>query len=109
MVLASFGCLGVSERPPLTKNWVLVISMFANCFVSCASVSDCVCGMVMLSMMIDGRVRCCFVLLVFCADACGGVGVGVLLLTQVWIGSAPVVDVPVGGVGEKRDLVVLMR
>ena len=27
MVLASFGFLGVSARPPRTKNWVLVISV----------------------------------------------------------------------------------
>ena len=31
MALASFGFLGVSARPPRTKNWVLVISMFWNC------------------------------------------------------------------------------
>ena len=30
MVLASFGFLGVSARPPRTKNWVLVISMFVE-------------------------------------------------------------------------------
>ena len=31
MVSASFGFLGVSARPPRTKNWVLVISMLWNC------------------------------------------------------------------------------
>ena len=52
MVLASFGFLGVNARSRRTKNWVLVISMLWNCFCNCASVSDCLCGMVMLSMMI---------------------------------------------------------
>ena len=101
MVLASFGFLGVSARPPRTKNWVLVISMLWNCLCSCANVSDCVCGMAMLSMMIGGMLRCCFVVVVLvfvagvvvvggsgccCAGVCCGVvcggGVGVLWLTQ---------------------------
>ena len=87
MVLASFGFLGVSARPPRTKNWVLVISMLWNCLCSCANVSDCVCGMVMLSMMIGGMLRCCFVVVVLvfvvgvvvgggggccCVGVCGG-------------------------------------
>ena len=85
MVLASFGFLGVSARPPRTKNRVLVISMLWNCLWSCANVSDCVCEMVMLSMMIGGMLRLCFVdvVLVFvvgvvgcgaccCVGVCGG-------------------------------------
>ena len=51
MVLASFGFLGVSAKPHRAKNWVLVISMLWNCLCSCAGVSDCVCGMVMLSII----------------------------------------------------------
>ena len=43
MALASFGFLGVSARPPRTKNWILVISMLWNRLCSCANVSDCVC------------------------------------------------------------------
>ena len=31
LVLTSFGFLGVSARPPRTKNWVLVISMLWSC------------------------------------------------------------------------------
>ena len=64
MVLASFGFLGVSARPPRIKNWVLVISMLWKCLCSCTNISDCVCGMVMLSMMIGGILRCCFVVVV---------------------------------------------
>ena len=100
MVLASFGFLGVSARPPRTKNRVLVISMLWNCLCSCANVSDCVCGMVMLSMMIGGMLRCCFVVVVLvfvvgivvvgggccCVGVCGGDvcggGVSMLWLTQ---------------------------
>ena len=75
----------------------------------------------MLSMMIGGMLRFCFVVVVLvfvvvgcgaccCAgDACGG-GVGVLWLTQCWIGSITVVFVaPIFGFGEKNDLVWLMR
>ena len=95
--LAYFGFLGVSARPPRTKNWVLVISMLWNCLCDCANVSDCVCGMV----MIGGMLRFCFVVVVLvfvvvvvvvgggaccCVGACGGDtcggGVGVLWLTQ---------------------------
>ena len=65
---------GVSTRPPRAKNWVLVISMLWNCLRSCASVSDCVCGMVMLSMMIGGILRCCFVVVMLVLV--GGVVVG---------------------------------
>ena len=77
MVLAYFGFLGVSVRPPRTKNWVLVISMLWNCLCSCANVSDCVCGMVMLSTMIGGMLRCCFmvVVLVFVVGVVVGGGV----------------------------------
>ena len=52
MVLTSFGCLGVSARPPRNRDWVLEISMLWNCWCSCASVSDCVCGMVMLVLLL---------------------------------------------------------
>ena len=100
MVLASFGFLCVSARPPRTKNWGMVISMLWNCLCSCANVSDCVCGMVMLSMMIGEMLRCCFVVVVFvvgvvvgggggccCVGVCGGDvcggGVCVLWLTQI--------------------------
>ena len=41
---------------------------------------------------------------------CGGGGVGVLWLTQCWIGSITVVfAAPIFGCGEKNDLVWLMR
>ena len=80
-----------SARQPRTKNWVLVISMLWNCLCSCASVFDCVCGMVILSMMIGGMLRFCFVVVVLvfvvrvvgsgcgdcccvCGDVCGGGG-----------------------------------
>ena len=87
MVLVSCGFLGVSARPPRTKNLVLVIFMLWNCLCSWASVSDCVCGMVMLSMIIGGMLHCCFVVVVlvlvvgvvvggggdcFCVGVCGG-------------------------------------
>ena len=51
-----------------------MISMLWNCLCSCASVSDCVCGMVMLSMMIGGMLGCCFVVVVLVFV--GGVVVG---------------------------------
>ena len=62
MVLASFGFLEISAEHPRTMNCDLVVSMFWNCLCSWANVSDCVCGMVMLSMMIGGMLRvsvCC--------------------------------------------------
>ena len=71
----------MSARPPRTKNWALVISMLWNCLCSCANVSDGVCGMVMLSMMIGGMLRYFVaVVLVFvvvgggccCVGVCGG-------------------------------------
>ena len=81
MILASFGFLVVSARPPRTKNWVLVICM--------------------LLMLIGWMLRCCFVVVVLvfvvgvvvvgcggccCVGVCGGDicggGVGVLWLTQ---------------------------
>ena len=84
MVLTSFRFLGVSARPPRTKNWVLVISilwnwvlvisMLWNWLCSCANVSDCVCGLVILSMMKGGMLRCCFVV-VFVLVFVVGVGV----------------------------------
>ena len=83
----------------------------------------------MLSMMIGGMLRFCFVdvVLVFvvgvavvgcgaccCVGVCGGDicggGVGVLWLTQCCIGSITVVfAAPIFGCGEKNDLVWLMR
>ena len=77
MVLASFGFLGVSARPPRTTNWVLVTSMLWNRLCSCANVSDCVCGMALLSIMIGGMLHCCFVVvvLVFVVGVVGGGGV----------------------------------
>ena len=75
--------------------------MLCNCLCNCANVSDCVCGMVMLSMMIGGMLRCCFVVVVLvfvvsvvvvggggccCVGVCGGDicgdGADVLWLTQ---------------------------
>ena len=74
MVLASFGFLGASARPPRTKNWVLVISV-VELFVV-VLVFLIVCGMVRLSMMIRGMLRCCFVVvvLVFLVGVIGGGG-----------------------------------
>ena len=79
----------------------------------------------MLSMMIGGMLRCCFVvvMLVFvvgvvggdccCVGVCGGdvcgCGMCVLWLTQFWIGSITVVfAAPIFGGGENSDLAWLM-
>ena len=108
MVLASFGCFGVSARPPLSKNCVLVICMSGNCLVICASVSDCVCAMVMLSMMIGGMIRVDVV--VFVLVFCGGGGEFVVLLTHVWVElTAGGGAVPASSGGEKYDLTGVMR